>query len=223
MSYILDALKKAQAERQLGHAPTLHAPAPRYAEQHANQSRRWPLVIVGVLACAGIAAGIGWWLRAPVPHLPKQAPVAATPVTPVRSAPMPTVMAPTVLAQAPAPQLQPPSVVRPPPVVAIDPKGAAAPTAAPSPAPAPAPAAAPVDADDALPLLMQLAPDVRQRLPRVAFGGYLYSPDPAERLLLVDNVLRHEGEEVASGLVLERLLPKSAVMNYRGLRYRVAY
>ena len=53
--------------------------------------------------------------------------------------------------------------------------------------------------------------------------GYIYSPNPAERLLLVDKMLRREGEEVAPGLVLDRLLPKAAIMNYRGYRYRVAY
>lgn len=71
--------------------------------------------------------------------------------------------------------------------------------------------------------MQELPQHVRQTLPRVAFGGYIYSPQPADRLLLVDNVLRREGEEVAPGLVLERLLPQAAVMNYRGLRYRVVY
>ena len=51
----------------------------------------------------------------------------------------------------------------------------------------------------------------------------MYSANPADRLLLVDNALRHEGEEVAPGLVLEKLMPKAAVMNFRGIRYRVAY
>ena len=74
-----------------------------------------------------------------------------------------------------------------------------------------------------LPALRDL-PDAFQRsVPAVRFGGYMYSTNPADRLLLVDKVLRHEGEEVAPGLILEKLLPKEAVMNYRGSRYRVAY
>jgi general secretion pathway protein B len=86
---------------------------------------------------------------------------------------------------------------------------------------APAPAAAPAE-DNVGPL--QSLPDAVQRdIPKVAFGGYIYSPNPAERLLLVDKMLRREGEEVAPGLVLERLLPKAAIMNFRGYRYRVAY
>jgi general secretion pathway protein B len=93
-------------------------------------------------------------------------------------------------------------------------------TPAPRAAPSPAPAAAP---EDSLPYLSQLPEAARRDVPRVSFGGYMYSANPADRLLLVDKVLRHEGEEVAPGLVLEKLLPKGAVMNFRGMRYRVPY
>jgi general secretion pathway protein B len=86
------------------------------------------------------------------------------------------------------------------------------PGAAPSPSP-----------EDSLPYLHQLPDNMQREVPRVSFGGYMYSANPADRLLLVDKTLRHEGEEVAPGLVLEKLLPKAAVMNYRGVRYRVAY
>ena len=50
MSYILEALKKAQAERQLGSAPDIHAPAPVHAAQPAAASRK-PLLL-------GLSAGI---------------------------------------------------------------------------------------------------------------------------------------------------------------------
>jgi general secretion pathway protein B len=64
---------------------------------------------------------------------------------------------------------------------------------------------------------------IQREVPKVVVGGYIYSPNPADRLLLIDKTLRREGEEVAPGLVLERLMPKYAVMNYRGTRYRVGY
>jgi general secretion pathway protein B len=102
-----------------------------------------------------------------------------------------------------------------------------------TPSPAVAPTAAPVVAPPAPPLveraannpgsLAELPESIQREVPRVTFGGYIYSPNPADRLLLVDKTLRHEGEEVAPGLVLEKLLPKAAVMNYKGYRYRVAY
>jgi general secretion pathway protein B len=110
----------------------------------------------------------------------------------------------------------------PPPVTVREHVPAPAPSRpAPVPAaPAPVAKAAP---EDSLPFLQQL-PDAQQRdIPRVTFGGYMYSANAADRLLIVDKALRHEGEEVAPGLVLEKLLPKAAVMNFRGIRYRVAY
>ncbi len=68
------------------------------------------------------------------------------------------------------------------------------------------------------------APEPIQRaIPPISVGGYIYSKNPADRLLLIDKVLRHEGEELAPGFVLEKLLPKAAIFNYKGYRYRVAY
>jgi general secretion pathway protein B len=85
-------------------------------------------------------------------------------------------------------------------------------------APKPAP-----PAEENVPSVRELPDAVQRSLPTVAFGGYMYSANPADRLLLIDKALRHEGEEVAPGLILEKLLPKAAVMNYRGTRYKVPY
>lgn len=86
-----------------------------------------------------------------------------------------------------------------------------------------APAPEPAPLEENAPPLSQLPEAIQREVPRIAVGGYIYSANPADRLLLIDKVLRREGEEVAPGLVLERLLPKAAVMNYRGYRYRHPY
>jgi general secretion pathway protein B len=54
MSYILEALKKAEAERQLGSAPTIHA-APLHPAPARAAARRIPL-LVGLGAGAVAAA-----------------------------------------------------------------------------------------------------------------------------------------------------------------------
>ena len=255
MSYILEALKKAQAERQLGNAPTIHAPQPVQAAQPGMAASRRPLFIglgAGVLVLA--LGGLVLWQHGAGPAAAPAAPAVAVPA-PVPSTPPPPVasrqgLAPSVAAGAasntlvvsapPTPAVRPVHVAeapaRPAPAAAgragadaparpaapaAGPALAATPAAAPrAAAPAPAPAPAP---EDSYPYLHQL-PDVIQRdIPRVTFGGYMYSANPADRLLIVDKALRHEGEEVAPGLLLERLLPKAAVMNFRGIRYRVAY
>ena len=90
-------------------------------------------------------------------------------------------------------------------------------------APAPATVTAQPGGDESLRTLQQLPDALQREIPKLAFGGYIYSPTPGESLLLVDKMLRREGEEVAPGLVLERLTPKAAVMSYRGTRYRAPY
>lgn len=298
MSYILEALKKAQAERQLGSAPDIHAPAPVQAPAQAVSASRKPL-LVGLSAgivIAGVAGALAWraqgsaapQVQAQAPagelvlaqaapaHPPAAAPAAApatpatAPATPAAAAgaaparttvaaaspapAAPAVSAPlaapapapakTAVAAAtpgtPAPASSPaPAQSRPPaqaesaapaarnPAPAVASRDAAPEAVylpAPSPAPAPVQAArAPEPAEENLRTFQQLPDALQREIPRVSVGGYIYSPNPADRLLLVDKMLRREGEELAPGLVLERLLPKYAVMNYRGNRYRVGY
>jgi general secretion pathway protein B len=247
MSYILEALKKAHAERQLGNAPTIHAPAPSYAAPRAGPGARGRYLALGTGVVVVAAAVALLW-----PRFAGEAPVRLAAVTP------PAVVPATVPATAPATA----PVATPAPPAAVIPAPAPVVQAAPAPAPAPAPVAearpvrvkpapAPVVSaassspqpspqqreaatapatvapqpvgDDQLRTLQQLPDTLQREIPRVAFGGYIYSPTPGESLLLVDKMLRREGEEVAPGLVLERLTPKAAVMNYRGTRYRAAY
>jgi general secretion pathway protein B len=103
---------------------------------------------------------------------------------------------------------------------------AAPPVAAPAPAPAAkaepaAPAARP--AEEPVQALADLPEPIRRAVPSFSMDGYMYSANPADRLILIDKVLRREGDEVAPGLVLEKLLPKGAVFSFRGYRYRVAF
>lgn len=218
MSYILEALKKAQAERQLGSAPTIHTVPIQPADSGRSSRSRLPVwIAVGVgTLLIGAAAVMGWRQQANVAPsqvaivLPGQVPAAQPAVVP------PPLVAPPVVA-APVPVVRPPVAAAP---VAL-PVPAHAPEKAKPAAASPEPAA--VAVEDSLPFMRALPQSVQQSLPQVTFGGYMYSKNPADRLLLIDKVLRHEGEEVAPGLVLEKLLPKAAVMNYRGTRYRVAY
>jgi general secretion pathway protein B len=251
MSYILEALKKAQAERQLGNAPTIHAPAPSYAAPRTGQGARGRYLALGVGAVVVAAAVALLWPRfaneQPVrlaAVTPPAAVLATAPATVPATAPVATPAPPTAVIPAPAPVIQP--APAPAPVAEIRPVRAkpapapVVPTASSSPQPSPQPslqpspqqreavpapatvAAQPVG-DDQLRTLQQLPDTLQREIPKVAFGGYIYSPTPGESLLLVDKMLRREGEEVAPGLVLERLTPKAAVMNYRGTRYRAAY
>lgn len=254
MSYILEALKKAQAERQLGNAPTIHAPQPVQVSTAAGgaAAQRKPLLVgLGAGALVVLLGAAVMWRHAAAPEAQKPAQAAQPSATPGAAAaalavrapdlppPAPRVVEPRVVepravpvAPAPAPMqagdARVASAANPPPAAARpaqpDAMAQNAARQAPAPLPTPVPASPSAPApEDSLPLVQQLPETIRSQIPRVAFGGYMYSPNPADRLVLVDNVLRHEGEEVAPGLVLEKLMPKAAVMNFRGVRYRVAY
>ncbi|RZT04410.1 general secretion pathway protein B [Duganella sp. CF402] len=225
MSYILEALKKAQAERQLGHAPTLHAPTLQGsgpASATARFSKPMLLSVVAMAAVIGVLLVLVW--RAPEPA---SAPLAATPAQPAASplaAAAPTAAAQVSAAPATVPTPLPaPAADLPPSVAHMARAAAPAPASQPAGAAAPAPAKPSAAPEEPVVNLRDLPEPIQRSIPPVTVGGYIYSKNAADRLLLVDKILRHEGEEVAPGLLLEKLQPKEAVFNFKGYRYRVPY
>lgn len=239
MSYILEALKKSQAERQLGELPSIHAPQVQLHDGAASgAARRAPVwLALGGVTLAVAAALLLWqpWQAAATAPAPALAPAVLAQAVP---APMPAVVPPAVPAPAPAPAPAPVTQVTPVPSAATaapvhharpvaEPKqetpGQAAPPPVAAPAPAvPVPAPAPA-AEESVPGMRDLPEPIQRQIPPIAIGGYIYSKNPADRLLLIDKVLRHEGEELAPGLVLEKLQPKAAIFSFKGYRYRVPY
>jgi general secretion pathway protein B len=227
MSYILEALKKAQAERQLGNAPTLHAPTLQSAESASSSARfSMPMLwaVLGMAVVIGVLLVLVWRPSAPVaaPAQPAASPATAV-VTAARAAPSEPV-APTPL---PAPVADLPQSVAnlarasaPEPLLAPPQPQPQAQASAPAKPTAGNPAST---SDEPVVNLRDLPEPIQRAIPPVTVGGYIYSKNAADRLLLVDKVLRHEGEEVAPGLLLEKLQPKEAVFNFRGYRYRIPY
>ncbi len=238
MSYILDALRRADAERERerGQVPGLHSQAMAGADAApaAAPSSIAPWVAAAVLA--GLAISGAWWwfsLRAPsaVASAPA-APVVAVPAPPSEPAPAPspTPAPPPAAATTPAPVFVPPPVpapAAPPRTAAVAP---AEPPAAATPAPAgtPSPRARERAASEAAPpapviAFDQLPEDVRRQLPAVAIGGAIYSDAPSARMLIVAGQLLREGDAVAPGVTLETIKPRSAVLRWKALRYEVAF
>lgn len=234
MSYILEALKKAQAERQLGHSPTIHAPTLQAGVQAAAGSRLKQPVVLVVAAMAVVIAVLAvlvWRPAAPVavPAVAVAPGGLATPASPVNPVNPANQVNPadSVNPVYPADSVDPSVTTAatqplPAPVAALPPPVATAP-GLPQPPVAPAVVAAAVKAEEPVLNLRELPEPIQRAIPQVAVGGYIYSKNPADRLLLVDKILRREGEEVAPGLLLEKLHPKEAIFSYKGYRYRVPY
>jgi general secretion pathway protein B len=231
MSYILEALKKADADRVRDRAgvPDLHAqpdatwPAVRTAAGNA----RW---LVAAAMALLVAAVVWQWLRAPqAPASPAAAPVSTAAAVAVPApapapieAPAPAPAAVAAPAPAPAPTLGPALAAAPaaapthvsPPRERLGAVAAAAPRTVPSalPAPTASAAAAKVYA------LAELPADVRAELPALAVGGSVYSPAAANRIVILNGQVFREGDSPVDGLRIEGIGLKSTLLTFRGYR-----
>jgi general secretion pathway protein B len=199
MSYILDALRRAESERQRGQTPGLYAPATAAAPgpgRRPQAAAGW--LVIGL--AVGVAASLAWWLmrRDPPPAAAPAAAVAVAPPPAALPAPLPAV------ATAPVPL---PRVVSEP--------------AALRPAPGVAPDTAPV-ATRPVPWA-ELAPEQRRELPPLALGGAIWSESAANRFVVFNGQVVREGELAAVGVVLERIEPRAAVLRWRGLAIEVPF
>lgn len=253
MSYILEALRRADAERQRGAVPGLNTPgAPPPAAEGPVLRGRGPLAWgLGALAVAAAAAlgglAVGLWRPTVAPAAAPPGAVVPPPVV-VNAAPPAATPGPAGLSReaAPAGPSGPPPVVvvvpAPPPAApngSNEPNGSsrrtappaagvpAAPvTAAPAvqapvpvmPTPSAARAAA---APERVPSLAELPEAVRRQLPTLALGGSVYSEQPAQRLVIVNGQVVHEGDEAAPGVRVLQIRPRAVVFGAGAQRFEL--
>jgi len=204
MSYILDALRRAEAERERGHVPGLHTqPVAAPTAPLAPARLRPALVWAGGLALL-LLLGLLVWLLVSRPAVPEPVvPAAAPRAVPAAAPALPA--APVAIAPAEAVKVVPV-------VPSVPPRGIAA--SAPASAVAAAPAIVPWE---------RLPESQRRQLPTLAISGAIWSESAANRMLIVGGQLMHEGEAVAPGVTLEQIRPKSAVLRWNDLRYEVSF
>jgi general secretion pathway protein B len=221
MSFILDALKKAEAERQRQTGPTLlevRVTAPR---------RRFPLwsMIIGGLLAINMLLLVIFALRRPAISAPQSMPAAA------------------VAAPAAAPVAAPPAAALPAAVVPAAPVPAAPPVASPVASPIAAaaasaadtsanPLAGPVanaaDLEPALPARNADADDTQEppslseisgEMPDLRLDLQVYAARPANRYALINMHRVHEGDVLPEGprvLAIER---DGVKLSYRGTEF----
>ena len=227
MSLILDALRKADAERERGSVPSLHSQP--VAPTSASAPRRPAVRPNGLWIAIGVAiglAGAATWVMLgsgapqtsaaakPDPDPPVAAIVAPPPVTvaPVAGA----TTSPVAVGRGDAQPVAAPAPWRRPEerkdVRAEAKSGTQAPQAA-----SVAPVEAPVVSRE------QLPPNIRSELPQFAIGGSIYSNNPAARSLIVNGQLYREKDRLTQDLSLEEIKLKAAVFSFRGYRFEVLF
>jgi general secretion pathway protein B len=221
MSYILDALRRADAERERGSVPGIHAQPAMLgeADSEAPPSTR-PLLWIGLAFALLLLAVLGGWLLLRETPQPPAAPATVSPA-PVSAAPAASSL-PAPVATPPLVAALPPAPVPAPPR-AVEAKTAQQTPGAASKAPSPAAASAPGLTEPRIYQLSELPDEIRRELPTLAVGGAMYSQNPANRMLIVNGQTFHEGDKLAPNLSLQQIRLKSAVLEYKGYRYGITY
>jgi len=226
MSFILDALKKSENDRQRQGGPAL------FEVKVAPPRSTLPpwAVAIAVLFVLNLAV-VGWLLLRHVPATASSAPAAATPVPAVTSAgaSAPLAAAAPVAAGTPAP---PPAAPAPQPA----PAPALARGASPGPALdageaspddlAPAAEAPPSGdpgrvqrgTDAGVPLYQQLTATPNSQVPQLRLDLHAYADRPADRWVLINMHKLHEGESL-EGVRVERITPDGAVLSWQGSQF----
>lgn len=227
MSYILDALRKSEQERQLaaGHGAGLLFPASPEPRSGIGSK----VILLGTAALL-MTIGLAWWILS---H-----PAAPMPAAPAIRLPTPTSQPNKLTAPALQASIQPapPPVAPPAPTPSVAPPSPANPPAATPPGASPESRAARLDAPVAMekPAKKSSAPPAapalagarndppaenKAALPPVTVSGYVRD-DNGGNLAIINDRLVREGEEVSPGLRLEKIDGETATFTYKGQRFR---
>ena len=251
MSYILDALRRADAERERGGIPGLHTQAGPAGAPEAEADRRpLPWMTLMTAAVVVLLATVGWLLwRSPAngeasPQAPRGAAlqsappvvVAALPPAPQDALPAPAAptpgatpaipVAPPTGSRSAAPADRTPAAKSPAAGQARDKPAASRPSKAAGKGKQNERQAAETaaDPDDGRIYAMNELPDeIRRGLPRPTVGGSVYSRTPASRMLVINGQVFREGDTLGPSLQLVRIRQKSAILEFKGFRYELPF
>ncbi len=65
----------------------------------------------------------------------------------------------------------------------------------------------------------ELPPTIQQEIPKLSILFHLYSGNPGDRRVGINNRTLREGDAVAPGLVLEQITPDGMILSYKGYRF----
>lgn len=232
MSYILDALKKADRDRHPVAVPT-PATVHRTPAPPSRRRRLWPWIAGAVIV---VNVGVWLWMLRPSPSVPNGALVSVTrepatspaPAAPEQAPPSATRSAPSVSLsrREQNPDAAPRAETKPAHVTsagAVAPRSASPPTpeTAPEKSPAPAVASAPVkplERDPATPPASQEPPVPQEVFANLRLQVHVYSEVPAERRVFINNQKYVEGQRIDANLVIESITSDGVFVSYQGKR-----
>jgi general secretion pathway protein B len=217
MSFLLDALRKAERERQLGQAPSLQAGGPMTAPP-ARSDRHLRLALGLALVGLVLLSGALLWPRSSAPLADQPAPHSALELAAVDGA------GPQSLDELAEPQAALEEVIDETVSMPLEPQDARPPAAATSP-PQPEPEALeaePVAAELAAPTeappLQDLPPDYRAQFPALTLEVHVHDPAPERRWIMAGGRRYREGDTLEQGPRIVEITPEGVIFDYQGQR-----
>jgi len=216
MSLILDALKKAEADRRKAQPKSTVSTITAEGPPKSRRRGLFALLLLGGLGCVALLA---WWLY---PWAPPAGPLAAARVDgrptsvrrPQEREPAgPAIVVPPPVQPVTAPEPEPESEVKIEPKPKPEPAEPGSHRVALSPL-QPAEAVAP----KTVPSIRDLAPADRARLPELNLQLHFFTADPARRLVRINGTNLHEGEAVGSLRVIQ-IRPVDVVLGVGGVEF----
>ena len=230
MSYILDALKKSDQERQQGNSPhlySMHSSAPPRRIFTPFYLRRWFWLPAGgvllLCACLGIFLLINRHNVPPASPAPQQTDSGEQTIEPAgqestRQEAQPEARQQGQTTAAAAADTEGSSV----PQVTLKENNAAVRSAPLKENSLPPRAMVPTTGKAASVVQLQDLPaDIRAAVPRLQFAGHTFSEDPAKRMIIVNGQIVREGDTIAAGTRLAQITWDGVIVDFQGNRFLV--
>ena len=225
MSYILEALKKAELKSERDGMPSL------LSSTGAADHRRGGLLLYPLIGALLLNAGVMfWWVR---PWWPKESQIAVQ--LPAVRPQVPAAVEPPLNTRGPkrleniqeVPSVKEPAPARPN-VARKEGRDAslsrlrkAQPPGAELVQPQPPPERRVASSTRVL-SLSELPITVRRTLPEFKVSGHAYSPEPGSRVARINDQILQEGQSLAPGLKVEEITPGGIVLSYQGYRFQIS-
>ena len=242
MSYILEALKKSEQERErergaLPDIKSVHAPS---SVLHRGERRWWPFILVAVIVVASAGLTVFYLkntsplsqqvqIEQPSISSSKQSPVAEVPVRQepekaARQVPDPEVSRPATTPRntvAPVEQKKQSVVFSKQPLERDDVIGNLDEQREQAEVSKVKPEKKGSSRQDSVVAISDIPDNIRKKIPNIAFEGHVYSSVPGRRSIMVNGHKRREGDTIGDDLLVREITGEGAEFEFQGYRFRL--
>lgn len=202
MSLILEALKKSEQQRQREKAPSLQSIHQPTSVVSKPTKQPWWLLGIFIVICNFAFFGYWLWRQQNMSGPAAETTSAAQAASNTAPSSATEVNAPTnnsntsvAAVQSPSTQMQGSQ----PEFTQISPRGAITPSA-------------PIETAPRIQEINELPDSVRNNLPAMTFSFHVYSENPEQRTIIINDRRVREGEEFSSGLRLQAITPDGVIL-----------